>query len=101
MTRDLNVAVENVKMVRDSTRPELAELSFSPTRAYGEGRPDIFLSVDDSMEEYRFLAIMRLTCYAPTNAVKLFLFIAIRFVKSSKRHCYVTPSFIHAFISYS
>jgi hypothetical protein len=35
MTRDLNVVVENVKMVRDGTRGELAELSFSPTRARG------------------------------------------------------------------
>jgi hypothetical protein len=44
MTRDLNVVVENVKMVRDGTRRELAELSFSPTRARG-GEDMIYFSV--------------------------------------------------------
>jgi hypothetical protein len=36
MVRDLGVVVENVKMVRDGTRGELAELSFSPTRGSGQ-----------------------------------------------------------------
>ena len=36
MVRDLSVVVENVKMVRDGVRGELAELSFSPDRSRRE-----------------------------------------------------------------
>lgn len=36
MVRDLSIVLENVQMVRDGTRRELAELSFSPDQARAE-----------------------------------------------------------------
>lgn len=35
MVRDLSIVVENVRMVRDGTKGELAELSFSPQKLSG------------------------------------------------------------------
>ena len=47
MTRDLRVVVENVKMVRDGTRQELARLSISPMNR-GEEDNIMFWSVPSS-----------------------------------------------------